>query len=95
MTGSKKKLRQQRNLRHVFELYGNLRFPCHVALSLSLGAHNKRVSGSLRCTRSTKILASLGLQIPVIRYIKFQPHPCEKLLNANIIGESDGTNINL
>ena len=29
------------------------------------------------------------------RYIKLRALPCEKLLNATIIGESDGTNINL
>jgi len=55
MTGNKKKLRQQRNLPLVFEFCGSLWRPCHVALSLSLEAHNKQVSGSLRCTRSTQI----------------------------------------
>jgi len=32
MIENKKKLRQQRNLRQVFELCGSLRLPCHVAL---------------------------------------------------------------
>jgi len=33
MTENKKKLRQQHNLRQVFELCGSLRLPCHIALS--------------------------------------------------------------
>ena len=47
----KKKLRQQRNLRQVFEHCGSIWLPCHVSLSLSLGAHNRRVCGSAPCSR--------------------------------------------
>ena len=32
-----------------------------------------------------------GLRIHRERYIKFRTFPCEKVLNANIIGEGDGT----
>ena len=39
MIENKKKLRQQRNLRQVFELCGSLRLPCHVALSPDGSGH--------------------------------------------------------
>mgnify|MGYP001412465235 FL=1 len=42
MTNNKKKLRQQHNLRLVFELCGSLTLPCHVALSPEGSAHTEQ-----------------------------------------------------
>lgn len=55
MTESKKKLRQQHNLRQVFELCGSLRLPCHVALSPIGSGHITADKRFGFCTASPKL----------------------------------------
>ena len=53
------------------------------------GAYNMVYLASLRYAQIFAYRQKL--QIYQKRYIKFRILPCDKLLNANIIGESDGT----
>jgi len=56
MMENKKKLRQQRNLRQVFELCGSLRLPCHVALSPDGTGHITADKRFGSCKASPKFL---------------------------------------
>ncbi|MCK4732645.1 MAG: hypothetical protein KAT65_09330 [Methanophagales archaeon] len=54
-------------------------------------AHNSGYPVSLSLVAPPKLFPSVATLGSRKRYIKFRIRPCDKLLNANIIGESDGT----
>ena len=66
-----------------------------VATATAPSLRSERITQHIWLTSFAQIPPSAELRICSDRYIKFQTYPCEKLLNANIISESDGTNINL
>jgi len=55
MKKNKKKLRQQHNLRQVFEICGSLWLPCHVALSPDGSGHITADKRLTPCSRSPKL----------------------------------------
>ena len=66
----------------------------HIKTYLLKRAPRHQITKCIRCGLRPCPLGNcpIGqLRIHFFRYIKFRTHPCEKLLNANIIGESDGT----